>query len=55
MRVVFVLPPTNAEALHEVAPEHSREVTVRPVLEHLISHKVRVGCLHTPDTSDPFS
>lgn len=33
--VVLVLPPPHAEALHQVAPEHTREVAVRSVLEHL--------------------
>lgn len=39
--VVLVLPPPDAEALHQVAPEHTREVAVCSVLEHL--RKIGIG------------
>lgn len=33
--VVLVLPPSNAEPLHQVTPENSGQVAVGPVLEDL--------------------
>lgn len=35
VRVVLVFPPSHAEPLHHVAPEHASEIAVRSVLEHL--------------------
>lgn len=35
VRVVLVLPPPHAEALHKVAPEDAGEVPRRAVLKHL--------------------